>query len=61
MDSEKTILYASCLMLDIAKADGKVTDNELSSLKEILIDFLIQLEQRKLTIGIEKIMQNLSM
>ena len=39
MDSEKTILYASCLMLDIAKADGKVTDNELSSLKEILIDF----------------------
>ena len=39
MDSEKTILYASCLMLDIAKADGKVTDSELSSLKEILIDF----------------------
>ena len=39
MDSEKTILYASCLMLDIAKADGKVTDSELSILKEILIDF----------------------
>ena len=39
MDSEKIILYASCLMLDIAKADGKVADIELSSLKEILIDF----------------------
>ena len=39
MNSEKIILYASCLMLDIAKADSKVTDSELNILKEILIDF----------------------
>ena len=39
MNSEKIILYASCLMLDIAKADGKITDSELNILKEILIDF----------------------
>ena len=39
MNSEKIILYASCLMLDIAKSDGKVTDSELNILKEILMDF----------------------
>ena len=39
MNSEKIILYASCLMLDIAKVDDKVTDSELNILKEILIDF----------------------
>ena len=37
MDSEKIILYASCLMLDIAKADDKVTDSELNILKEIYV------------------------
>ena len=39
MDSEKIILYASCLMLDIARSDDKVTDSELGALKEILMDF----------------------
>ena len=39
MDSEKTILYASCLMLDIAKADNKITNGEINIIKEILIDF----------------------
>ena len=39
MDSKKIILYASCLMLDIARSDDKVTDSELGALKEILMDF----------------------
>ena len=34
MDSEKTILYASCLMLDIAKADNKITNDEINIIKE---------------------------
>ena len=39
MDSKKTILYASCLMLKIAKADYKVTSEELIIIKEILEDY----------------------
>ena len=39
MDSKKTILYASCLMLEIAKADHKVTTKELIIIKEILVDY----------------------
>ena len=39
MESNKTILYSSCLMLEIAKADDKVTEDELNIIKEILIDF----------------------
>ena len=39
MDSKKTILYASCLMLEIAKADNKVTSEELIIIEEILADY----------------------
>jgi uncharacterized tellurite resistance protein B-like protein len=39
MDSKKTILYASCLMLEIAKADQKVKREELIIIKEILVDY----------------------
>ena len=39
MDSDKTILYASCLMLEIAKADNKITKDELNIIQEILVDF----------------------
>ena len=39
MDSDKTILYASCLMLEIAKADDKITNDELDIIQEILVDF----------------------
>ena len=39
MDSKKTILYASCLMLEIAKADDKVTSEELIIIEEILVDY----------------------
>ena len=39
MDSEKTILYSSCLMLEIAKADNIITNDEINIIEEILIDF----------------------
>ena len=39
MDSEKTILYSSCLMLEIAKADNIITNDEINVIEEILVDF----------------------
>ena len=39
MDSEKTILYSSCLMLEIAKADNIITNDEINIIEEILVDF----------------------
>ena len=39
MDSQKIILYASCLMLEIAKADDNVKNKELIIIEEILIDY----------------------
>ena len=39
MDSKKTILYTSCLMLEIAKVDNKVTSEELIIIEEILADY----------------------
>ena len=39
MDSEKTILYSACLMLEIAKADNVITKDELNIIEEILSDF----------------------
>ena len=39
MDSKKIILYASCLMLKIAKADNNVKNEELIIIEEILIDY----------------------
>jgi len=39
MDSKKIILYASCLMLEIAKADNNVKNEELIIIEEILIDY----------------------
>ena len=39
MDSEKTILYSACLMVEIAKADNIITKDELNIIEEILLDF----------------------
>jgi len=39
MDSKKIILYASCLMLEIAKTDNNVKNEELIIIEEILIDY----------------------
>tara|TARA_B100001142_G_scaffold321074_2_gene367185 strand:+ start:2207 stop:2593 length:387 start_codon:yes stop_codon:yes gene_type:complete len=39
MDSKKIILYTSCLMLEIAKADNNVKNEELIIIEEILIDY----------------------
>ena len=39
MDSDKIILYSSCLMLEIAKADNIITKDEINIIEEILIDF----------------------
>ena len=39
MDSDKTILYACCLMLEIAKADNIITKDELNIIEDILLDF----------------------
>ena len=46
MDSEKTILYSSCLMSEIAKADNIITKDEINIIEEILIDFF-QIDQKK--------------
>ena len=46
MDSEKTILYSSCLMLEIAKADNIITKEEINIIEEILIDFF-HIDQKK--------------
>ena len=46
MDSEKTILYSSCLMLEIAKADNIITKDEINIIEEILIDFF-RIDQKK--------------
>jgi len=50
MDSEKTILYASCLMLEIAKADNIITNNELNTIENILIDYFNISRKRALSI-----------
>ena len=39
MDSDKTILYACCLMLEIAKADDIITKSEINIIEDILLDF----------------------
>ena len=39
MDSNKIILYSSCLMIKIADSDDKITKDENLTIKEILIDF----------------------
>ena len=48
MDSDKTILYTSCLMLEIAKADNKITKDELNIIQEILVDFFNISKERSL-------------
>ena len=53
MDSEKTILYASCLMLDIAKADQKITNDEINITKEILMDYF-KISEKKATAKINE-------
>ena len=39
METNKTTLYSSCLMLYIAKADENLDKEEINIIKEILIDF----------------------
>ena len=48
MDLEKTILYSSCLMLEIAKADNLITKDETTIIEEILIDFF-EIDNKKAT------------
>ena len=39
METNKTTLYSSCLLLYIAKADEKLEKEEISIIKDILIDY----------------------
>ena len=39
METNKTTLYSSCLMLYIAKADGTIDKEEINIIKEIIIDY----------------------
>ena len=39
METNKTTLYSSCLMLYIAKADDIIEKEEIDIIREILIDF----------------------
>ena len=39
METNKTTLYSSCLMLYIAKADDIIKKEEINIIREILIDF----------------------
>ena len=39
METNKTTLYSSCLLLYIAKADQKLEKEEISIIKDILIDY----------------------
>ncbi len=39
MDSNKTIIYSSCLMLTIAQADDKLLKEEINIIQEIISDF----------------------
>ena len=39
METNKTTLYSSCLMLYIAKADDTIDKEEINIIKEILIDY----------------------
>ncbi len=50
MYSDKTILYSSCLMLEIANADGYIAKNEINIIKEIIIDFFSISEKKTLSI-----------
>ena len=50
MDSEKTILYSACLMLEIAKVDNIITKDELNIIEEILSDFYKISNQKALDI-----------
>ena len=48
MDSNKTILYSSCLFLIIAKSDDKLLKEEINIIKEIISDFF-QTDRQKTT------------
>ena len=39
MDSNKTIIYSSCLLLIVAQADNKLLKEEISVIQEIISDF----------------------
>ena len=39
MDSNKTIIYSSCLLLIVAQADNKMVKEEISVIQEIISDF----------------------
>ena len=46
MDLDKTIIYSSCLLLIIAKADDKLLKEEISIIEEIISDFF-QIDKQK--------------
>ena len=48
MDSNKTILYSSCLFLIIAKSDDRLLKEEINVIKEIISDFF-QIDKQKTT------------
>ena len=48
MDSNKTIIYSSCLFLIIAKSDNKLLKEEINIIKEIISDFF-QIDKQKTT------------
>ena len=48
MDSNKTIIYSSCLFLIIAKSDNKLLKEEINVIKEIISDFF-QIDKQKTT------------
>lgn len=39
MDSNKTVIYSSCLLLIVAQADSKLLKEEISVIQEIISDF----------------------
>lgn len=53
MDSDKTILYACCLMLEIAKADDIITKSEINIIEDILLDFF-KISSQEATLKIEE-------
>ena len=53
MDSDKTILYSSSLLLIIAKADDELLKKEISIIEEIISDFF-QIDKQKTKKMIEK-------
>ena len=53
MDSNKSILYSSCLLLIIAKADDNLLKEEINIIEEIISDFF-QIDKQRIKKIIEE-------